>query len=78
MYFFQYDKEEYEKDPGVNVDMKTEVLGQYVFKEVKNFGRLLQQPYDCEKLAAFAKKYMDVAYEHAAEELADFVAEHMA
>lgn len=73
MYFYQYDKEDYEKDPGVNVDMAAETLGQYVFKDAKTLETLLQQPYNKEKLAAFAKKYMDVPYNHAAKHLADFV-----
>lgn len=71
VYFYVYDKTEYEVDPGLNIDPETEPIGKYAFRSAKDLLRSLGEPYDYDALAAFRRKYIEVSPEGATAKLAD-------
>lgn len=77
IYFYTYDIEEYEKDPGLNIDFSREVIGKYVTKTSKKLLALLEEEYDYSVLDKFRNKYITVNTINCTKQLASDILELM-
>lgn len=59
LYFYLYDREVYEKETGLNVDLYDEPLSKYVTESAEELSKLLEEEYDYSLLEAFKKKYVE-------------------
>lgn len=74
VYFYVYDIEEYEKDPGLNVDYEREFKG-IEFKKANELAEAIESEddYPYEKLKSLRNKFFDCDTENCTEKLADFI-----
>ncbi len=77
IYFYTYDIEEYEKDPGLNINFSREPIGKYVAKTSKKLLALLEEEYDYSVLEEFKNKYITVNTSNCTKQLASSILELM-
>ena len=59
LYFYLYDRETYEKETGLNVNLYEEPLSKYVTESAEELSKLLEEEYDYSLLDEFKKKYIE-------------------
>lgn len=59
LYFYLYDKERYENETGLNVDLYEEPIRKYVSESAKDLALLLEEEYDYSLLEEYKKKYVE-------------------
>lgn len=72
LYFFIYDIDDYSDDPGMNIDLETE-MGKYAVRNVKELKEVIAEEYDYDKLKAFRYKYIETGEKNCTKELCDFI-----
>lgn len=77
LYFYTYDIEEYNEDPGLNFNFKKEEIGKYMAKTPRKLLKLLEEDYDYNALKKFKDKYITVNTENCADKVANFILELM-
>ena len=77
IYFYTYDIEEYEQDPGLNFKFEEEKIGKYMVKDSEKLLQLLDEDYDYSALQSFREKYITVNTTNCAEQLAKTILEMM-
>lgn len=74
-YFYLYDLSEYEEDPGLNIDFKSEAISDYVFTDARELAKALDEDYEPDDIRAFKNKYYELPCKDATKRLADFAEE---
>ena len=77
IYFYTYDLDEYEIDPGLNLDFKKEPIGKYMAKTPKKLLELFEEKYDYHSLQEFKNKYISVNTNECTKQLANYLLELM-
>ncbi|MDR1953245.1 MAG: CDP-glycerol glycerophosphotransferase family protein, partial [Clostridiales Family XIII bacterium] len=73
-YFYLYDLAAYTAERGLNVDLKAEAIGSYVFEDAASLAACIAEgTYDLGALRAFRDKYLECPDEGNTEKLAAFV-----
>lgn len=78
LYIYQPDVNAYEQNVGLNVDLNTEAIAEYVCNEEKQLFDKICQPYKKESIRAFRDKYMEVELNHCTKKICTFIAELLA
>ena len=73
LYLYTYDKEEYKKTTGLNVDFDEEAIGKYAFVDAKELVEAMKRRYDYKALRKFRDKYIDIDTNNCTAQLADFI-----
>jgi CDP-ribitol ribitolphosphotransferase len=73
LYLYTYDREEYERDTGLNVRYEEEAIGVYQFDDAKELMQAMDAPYDFSLLQRFRDKFVDVEKEDCAGQMARFI-----
>lgn len=73
VYFYIYDVEEYQRDPGLNIEFENEAIGKYVFRRAEGLAEAMTKPYDYEALNLFKKKYVSFESTDNTKQLAEFI-----
>lgn len=74
MYLYTYDIDSYSETTGLNIDLRSEAIGKYVFTDAAELAAALDsETYDIEALRTFRDKYIDVERENCTGQLADFI-----
>ena len=77
IYFYMYDIEEYEKDPGLNIDFRKEEIGKYTVETPDKLLNLMEKEYDYSVLERFRNKYITVDTKDCTNKLSKFILELM-
>jgi len=77
IYFYAYDLKEYQEDPGLNLDFSQEEIGKYMAKTPEELIKLIEEPYDFNRLETFKNKYITINTSHCTKQLAQNVLEIM-
>ena len=75
IYFYTYDINTYQEDPGLNFNFKQEKIGKYVATKSDELLDLLEEDYDYSILEDFRNRYITVNTNNCAKQLANFVLE---
>ena len=76
MYLYAYDIDTYRETTGLNIDLESEAIGKYVFRNAVDLAKSMgNQEYDLEALRAFRDKYIDIDTDGCTAKLADFIEE---
>lgn len=59
VYFYLYDKEDYEKEVGLNINLHEEPIGRYVCETSEELIVKMQEEYDYSCVKAYKEKYVD-------------------
>ena len=59
LYFYLYDKESYEKEVGLNIDLYEEPISDYVCETAEQLADKLKEEYDYSLVEAYKNKYVD-------------------
>lgn len=73
VYFYIYDVEEYQRDPGLNIEFENEAIGKYVFRRAEGLAEAMTKPYDYEALNLFKRKYVSFESTDNTKQLAEFI-----
>ena len=87
MYLYTYDIDSYRETTGLNMDLESEAIGKYVFRDAEALADAMnrqldskakhskepEEPYDMEALRTFRDKYIDINTENCTGQLADFI-----
>lgn len=73
LFFYVYDIDNYQEDPGMNVNAMESVLSKYAFRDAKDLVSALDKPYDMNSLRAFKNKFVEINYEASVRELVQFI-----
>lgn len=73
VYFYLADTEKYERNVGLNIDLKNEIISEYVYEDGRKICRELNRTYDREKIKLFRDKYITVNMGGCTEKLAGFL-----
>jgi len=73
VYFYTYDIEEYQKNPGLNFDFEKEEIGRYQATEVEELLQILEEDYDYKILEQFKNKYISVDKKDCAKKIVEFM-----
>lgn len=73
IYFYTYDREEYETETGLNIRFEEELISKYTACEAEALMTLIQEPYDYEVLNEFKRRYVEIIPERACEDFADLL-----
>lgn len=77
IYFYTYDLDEYEIDPGLNFDFKKEPIGKYMAKTPRKLLELFKEEYDYSILQKFKNKYISVDTNECTKQLSMYLLELM-
>ncbi len=77
IYYYNYDIEEYTKDPGLNFNFEQEEIGKYMAKTPEKLLKLLEEQYDMRILENFKNRYISVNTNNCANQVAHYVLELM-
>lgn len=73
LYLYTYDRDEYERDEGLNVRFEEEAIGRYEFRDAAELAAALDEPYDFSALAEFRDRYIDIDTDNCTADMADYV-----
>lgn len=72
LYVYDYDRDEYERSTGLNIDWRKEPIKEYVFEDPSELAAALLKRYDYKALTDFRDKYIEVNPAKCTGRLADF------
>lgn len=75
IYFYTYDINTYQEDPGLNFNFEKEKIGKYVATKPNELLDLLEEDYDYSILEDFRNRYITVNTNNCAKQLANFILE---
>lgn len=75
LYIYQPDVTNYEHNVGLNVDLCTESINEYVCKSEKELFDKLREPYKNSAIEEFRDKYIEVDLDNCTRRICDFIAE---
>lgn len=78
LYIYQPDVNSYEQNVGLNVDLYTEAIGDYVCKTEGELFEKISQPYKKDAIIAFRDKYLEVDLDNCTSKLCAFIAKQLA
>lgn len=78
LYIYQPDVNSYEQNVGLNVDLHTEAIAEYVCKTEGQLFEKIRQPYKREAITMFRDKYIEVELCNCTAKLCDFIAKLLA
>lgn len=78
LYIYQPDASKYAHKVGLNVDLRTEAIGEYVCFTEEELFQKLKQPYDKEKVTAFCQKYIEFDLDECTQNLCAFISRLLA
>lgn len=76
LYFYVYDINEYKDNPGLNIDLQSE-MREYAIESARTLAQALREEYDFEILNGFKNKYIDLDCRDATNKLSDFITANM-
>ena len=73
IYFYTYDIEKYQNDPGLNLNFKKEKIGKYQTTKVEDLLKLIDEQYDYKALEQFSEKYVNINLDNCTNQLVEFI-----
>lgn len=73
LYIFQPDEKAYSHNVGLNIDLQTEAISDYVCRDEEMLFLKLKEPYKREDMLAFRNKYIEISLEHCTADFCQFV-----
>jgi len=77
LYFYLYDKTEYEEEVGLNIDLYQEAIAEYVTESSDRLAELLEEAYNFDLLKQYREKYIEVDLEDSSGQFADWLLDKM-
>ncbi len=77
LYFYLFDKEEYEAEVGLNIDLYQEPIAKYVTESADRLVEMLEEEYNFDLLKQYREKYIDVDLRDSSGQFADWLLEKM-
>jgi len=78
LYIYQPDVSTYEHNVGLNVDLNTEAIAEYVCNKEKQLFEKICQPYKKEVIRAFREKYIEIELDNCTKKICTFIADLLA
>lgn len=73
IYLYVYDRDNYDKSTGFNVDYDKEAIGKYAFENAEELAATMRKDYDYAALKEFRDKYIDIDTKDCTKKLADYI-----
>lgn len=73
LYFYLYDKKQYEKEVGLNIDLYQEPISKYVTESADKLVEMLEEEYNFELLKQYREKYIEVDLRDSSGQFADWL-----
>ena len=73
LYFYLFDKEEYEAEVGLNIDLYQEPIAKYVTESADKLAEMLEEEYNFDLLKQYREKYIDVDLRDSSGQFADWL-----